>query len=106
MYPFCNSFWFHVRSLLTFNGRKFSIISILHHFVCTGQWFCGKLHGEGIISWPDGRRYEGQFRQSVYHGPGKLEVPAAGGVTIYEGAWKNGKLEGKGIIKSVFSVAL
>lgn len=64
-----------------------------------GQWFCGKLHGEGIMTWPDGRRYEGQFRQSVYHGPGRLEVPSSAGVTIYEGTWKNGKLEGKGIIR-------
>ncbi|KAG7154374.1 Alsin-like, partial [Homarus americanus] len=64
----------------------------------SGQWFCGKLHGEGTMTWPDGRRYEGQFRQSVYHGPGRLEVPSTGGVTIYEGTWKNGKLEGKGII--------
>ncbi|XP_042207707.1 alsin-like isoform X2 [Homarus americanus] len=65
----------------------------------SGQWFCGKLHGEGTMTWPDGRRYEGQFRQSVYHGPGRLEVPSTGGVTIYEGTWKNGKLEGKGIIR-------
>ncbi|XP_045621973.1 alsin isoform X2 [Procambarus clarkii] len=65
----------------------------------SGQWFCGKLHGEGIMTWSDGRKYEGQFRQSVYHGPGRLEVPSTGGVTIYEGTWKNGKLEGKGIIR-------
>ncbi|XP_069957233.1 alsin isoform X3 [Cherax quadricarinatus] len=64
-----------------------------------GQWFFGKLHGEGIMTWPDGRQYEGQFRQNVYHGPGQLEVPSPGGVTVYEGTWKNGKLEGKGIIR-------
>ncbi|KAK7078631.1 agglutinin-like protein 2 [Halocaridina rubra] len=64
-----------------------------------GQWFCGKLHGEGIMTWPDGRRYEGQFRQGVYQGLGKLEVPSSGGVTVYEGMWKNGKLEGKGVIR-------
>ncbi|XP_066983934.1 alsin isoform X4 [Macrobrachium rosenbergii] len=64
-----------------------------------GQWFCGKLHGEGTMAWPDGRRYEGQFRQGVYQGLGRLEVPSAGGVTVYEGMWKNGKLEGKGIIR-------
>ncbi|XP_063871928.1 alsin-like isoform X4 [Scylla paramamosain] len=65
----------------------------------SGQWVCGKLHGEGTMVWGDGRRYEGQFRQNVYHGSGRLEVPTGGGVNIYEGTWKNGKLEGKGIIR-------
>lgn len=62
---------------------------------------CGKLHGEGTMVWADGRRYEGQFRQNVYHGSGRLETPSGGGVTVYEGTWKNGKLEGKGVIRCV-----
>ncbi|MPC07890.1 Alsin [Portunus trituberculatus] len=62
-------------------------------------WVCGKLHGEGTMVWGDGRRYEGQFRQNVYHGSGRLEVPMGGGANVYEGTWKNGKLEGKGIIR-------
>ncbi|XP_076043188.1 alsin-like isoform X2 [Oratosquilla oratoria] len=64
-----------------------------------GQWFCGKLHGEGTLEWKDGRRYEGQFRQSIFHGPGRKEVPGSDGVTIYEGTWVSGKLEGRGVIK-------
>ncbi|KAG0724053.1 Alsin [Chionoecetes opilio] len=67
--------------------------------IYSGQWVCGKLHGQGTMAWGDGRRYEGQFRQNVYHGSGRLDVPTAGGVTVYEGTWKNGKLEGKGIIR-------
>lgn len=51
------------------------------------------------MSWTDGRKYTGQFRQSVYHGVGRLEVPASGAISVYEGTWKNGKLEGKGVIR-------
>lgn len=49
--------------------------------------------------WVDGRRYKGQFRQNVYHGSGRLEVPSGVNITVYEGTWKNGKLEGKGVIR-------
>ncbi|CAL4093885.1 unnamed protein product, partial [Meganyctiphanes norvegica] len=64
----------------------------------TGQWFCGKLHGEGVMNWAEGKCYDGEFRQSVFQGPGKLQVPELEGITSYEGVWKNGKLQGKGII--------
>ena len=69
------------------------------YFLKSGQWFCGKLHGEGVLTWNDGRRFKGQFSRNVYQGFGRLEVPSGNDMTIYEGMWKNGKLEGKGVIK-------
>jgi len=26
-----------------------------------GEWKEGKKHGSGIFSWPDGRKYEGEY---------------------------------------------
>ena len=33
-----------------------------------GTWMQGKMHGYGIITWPDGRVYRGQIRQNQKHG--------------------------------------
>jgi hypothetical protein len=27
--------------------------------VFKGQWMANKMHGKGVISWPDGRKYSG-----------------------------------------------
>ena len=31
----------------------------------TGEWFDNKFHGKGTQTWPDGRRYEGDFHHGV-----------------------------------------
>lgn len=64
-----------------------------------GQWLCGKMHGEGALTWNDGKRYIGHFRHNEYQGLGRLEVPSAAGCNVYEGYWKKGKLEGRGVIE-------
>ncbi len=33
-----------------------------------GTWMQGKMHGQGKITWPDGRVYKGQLRQNQKHG--------------------------------------
>ncbi len=33
-----------------------------------GTWLQGKMHGHGVITWPDGRVYRGQIRHNEKHG--------------------------------------
>ena len=55
-----------------------------------GQYRDGSKHGRGNVVWPDGRRYEGEWRQAKEHGKG-----AAAG-TRYEGESRDGKRHGRG----------
>jgi hypothetical protein len=46
------------------------------------------MEGKGIENWPDGRRYEGDFKNGKKDGEGTFEW--TNGVR-YIGSWKNGK---------------
>ena len=46
------------------------------------------MHGEGIYTWADGRRYEGQYEMDKKHGFGVYHWADG---RIYEGCWLNGK---------------
>lgn len=69
-----------------------------------GAWLHGKLHGQGKLSWSDGRCYQGQLRQNQKHGVGRMEIAdhcgnnAGGGKTVFDGVWKCDKFEGRGVI--------
>lgn len=62
----------------------------------SGSWLKGMLHGHGELTWPDGRKYTGKFKNNLQHGEGEYVVPGAGGDVIFRGTWKNGKLHGLG----------
>lgn len=49
--------------------------------VYEGDYSQGKIHGFGVIKFPDQRRFEGQFRDNKKNGKGKYE----GANGIYEG---------------------
>ncbi|XP_049267641.1 alsin isoform X2 [Rhipicephalus sanguineus] len=61
-----------------------------------GSWLKGQLHGSGKLTWPDGRKYTGRFKNNLQHGEGEYIVPGNGGDTVFRGTWKNGKLHGLG----------
>lgn len=61
-----------------------------------GSWLKGQLHGCGKLTWPDGRKYTGRFKNNLQHGEGEYIVPGNGGDTVFRGTWKNGKLHGLG----------
>ncbi|KAL1434229.1 hypothetical protein MTO96_011869 [Rhipicephalus appendiculatus] len=61
-----------------------------------GSWLKGQLHGFGKLTWPDGRKYTGRFKNNLQHGEGEYIVPGNGGDTVFRGTWKNGKLHGLG----------
>lgn len=53
-----------------------------------GEWRKGKENGYGILSWPDGRRYEGHWNNNTRDGYG-VEIKADG--TVQSGLWRNNK---------------
>ncbi len=62
-----------------------------------GQWTRAKNRtkdGLGIQLWPDGSKYEGQWKQGKSNGYGRM-THANG--DIYEGNWVNDKANGHGI---------
>uniref|UniRef100_UPI00398E7E80 ALS2 C-terminal-like protein n=1 Tax=Pristiophorus japonicus TaxID=55135 RepID=UPI00398E7E80 len=66
--------------------------------VYEGDWYQGKLHGSGIMKWPDGRNYAGNYEGGQEHGFGVYVTP--GGPEIfdcYKCHWKKGKMHGYGI---------
>lgn len=52
------------------------------------------MHGEGIFTWADKRKYEGQYFDDKKQGRGVFTWPDG---RQYDGQWLNGKQEGVGI---------
>ena len=51
----------------------------------------GNWHGKGVISWPDGRRYVGEWWNSDRTGHGTLTYPDG---RVESGQWENDKFLG------------
>lgn len=45
----------------------------------TGEWYEDKRHGHGVMEWPDGRRYDGEWVADTMVEPSLIEVPQDGG---------------------------
>ena len=59
-----------------------------------GEWKEGKQHGHGTYTWADGTRYEGEFKEGKQHGK-VIEYRANG--NRFEGEYEYGKAHGSGI---------
>lgn len=46
------------------------------------------MHGEGVFTWADGRKYTGSYKEDMKEGFGIFEWPDG---RKYEGNWKQGK---------------
>ncbi len=64
-----------------------------HRYV--GEFLNGKMHGDGVFHWPDGRVYEGAFVNEKRHGRGKLTWPDG---RVFEGNFVNDQREGRGVL--------
>jgi hypothetical protein len=53
-----------------------------------GEYQHDKKHGWGVYTWADGRRYEGPWAYGKQHGKGKYILPDN---TVRIGIWDNGK---------------
>jgi amyotrophic lateral sclerosis 2 protein len=83
---------------------KFQRLAELKGAEYIGSWMQGRMHGHGVLTWPDGQVYRGQMRQNEKHGFGRLEVPvarsgsggsaASSGRSVYEGQWRCNRLDG------------
>lgn len=52
------------------------------------------MHGKGLFSWPDGRKYNGEYRDDLKEGYGEFEWADG---RKFEGGWKSGKQYGEGV---------
>lgn len=52
------------------------------------------MDGTGIFTWPDGRKYEGEYKEDKKSGVGKFFWPDE---RAYYGFWEEGKQHGNGI---------
>lgn len=60
-----------------------------------GEYREGEKEGNGKFTWLDASVYEGQFKQGVFHGFGKLTDKANN--YSYEGEFLCGEKHGKGV---------
>jgi len=58
-----------------------------------GEWKDGLPNGQGTYTFPDGRMYVGQYKDGEFHGQGTLTSPSG---YKYEGEWKDGRPNGRG----------
>ena len=54
-----------------------------------GEFVNGKMEGKGTKEWPNGNRYEGLWKNDVQHGPGIFFSKKTGKETPEE--WRDGK---------------
>lgn len=59
-----------------------------------GQWKNSEYHGTGHLIETNGDEYTGEFRDGRRHGWGKVIQSTTG--DIYEGTWEDSKMHGKG----------
>jgi len=52
------------------------------------MWKDNKMHGYGELTWPDGKRYKGEYFEDKKHGLGCFFWPNG---SKYDGYWMNGK---------------
>ncbi len=58
-----------------------------------GEWLNNNMHGKGVYTWKDGRKYEGEYCYDKKHGYG---IYTWSDGRKYEGHWSAGKQHGKG----------
>ena len=51
------------------------------------------MNGKGVFEWPDGRKYEGEYKNDKKEGHGVFTWPDG---RQYDGNWKNGRQDGEG----------
>ncbi|MFP6755169.1 MAG: hypothetical protein VCB60_05560, partial [Alphaproteobacteria bacterium] len=96
--------WKHTRPL---NGKGFDAngkvsqlyrngvqVLLFEDATYTGEQTNGVANGQGIMKFPGGGLYEGEFKEGLPHGQGTLTDSYWG--DSYVGGWKNGLYDGKG----------
>lgn len=95
---------------------RLNSVRFLNGSIYSGEWLGGKRHGQGTLIWADGGRYDGEWRENCSWGFGRLAYNdhesyegefvrnnregkgrMIGGLSTYEGEWRNDLQEGQGI---------
>ena len=53
------------------------------------------MHGYGVLTWPDGKFYKGNYQNDKKNGFGEFYWTDG---SIYKGLWRDGKQHGKGVL--------
>ena len=61
------------------------------------------MHGEGVYTWQDGRKYEGSYAQNKKNGTGVYTYSDG---SKYQGEWQDGVQSGAGAMIDALSGAL
>jgi hypothetical protein len=78
-------------------GRyKKSLTNLEEGITYLGEWVDDKPDGFGVLTYPDGRRYEGAMLKGLRHGYGKL-LRTDG--STYEGDYKDDTWTGRGVAR-------
>ena len=68
----------------------------------TGQWRDDQRHGQGVMLWPSGLRYEGRFNcDRRHHVSGKLFFQNG---NVYDGGWVDDKMQGIGTLTTASAI--
>lgn len=67
--------------------------------VFEGVFLKGVMHGAGSARYKSGEVYEGEWARDLPHGKGKLTFSGFKNGKVYEGEWEAGKKKGRGILK-------
>src|SRR5205807_1227668 len=67
-----------------------------------GEFFEGDRQGTGVLTWPDGRRYEGQFKEYMMHGKGVFTWSQTG--FQYEGEFEDDDPKGAKVLRGCFLI--
>jgi hypothetical protein len=62
--------------------------------VYDGEFGGGRRNGQGVFTFHDGTRYTGQFKNDDYNGHGKMTFPNS---DVYDGEFRDGKYNGQGV---------
>ena len=57
----------------------------------------GKIEGKGLMTWPNGDRYDGMWKKGVFEGEGTYTWAAQG--YSYTGQWSKGYIKGHGTFR-------
>ena len=68
-----------------------------------GEWKNGLMHGFGVMYYKTGETYEGEWKDGLEDGKGSLVRLELDGQNRYEGEFKSGKKEGK-VNKFIYSI--
>jgi hypothetical protein len=58
-----------------------------------GETLNNKPHGKGSVTWPDGSRYSGDWKEGLFHGEGTFTWTNG---DKYEGHWYEDRMHGRG----------